>query len=196
MLFIVADQTVASPIANVSVLWYNGINLGKEFSMFVQIKDYPNYSIDENGVCKSTHVSKLLKPRTAGKGYYCYQLRNEHGAKNVYIHRLVAMAFIPNPENLPQVDHIDGDKSNNHVSNLRWVTNRTNMFSAGYDQRNEHMIESVGIKVIAVNGDTKLEFNSKSDMLRHFGYANIQTRVKLGEEYHYGKMKGFTVYTL
>ena len=79
--------------------------------MFITIAEYPNYSINEFGEVKSIYVSKKLKPRTAGRGYYCYQLRNENGVKNEYIHRLVAKTFIPNPENLPQGDHIDGDKS-------------------------------------------------------------------------------------
>lgn len=164
--------------------------------MFVKIEEYPNYSINEKGQVKSIYVSKLLKPRTAGRGYYCYQLRNENGIKNEYIHRLVAKTFIPNPGNLPQVDHIDGNKSNNCVSNLRWVSNRTNMVSAGFEQRNLHAIESTGIKVIATNGNTRLEFRSLSDLLRHFGYETVHTRVKINEEYKYGKLKGFTVYYL
>mgnify|MGYP004528481081 FL=1 len=164
--------------------------------MFVQIKAYPNYSIDEFGRVKSIYVAKLLKPRTAGRGYFCYQLRNDNGIKNEYIHRLVATTFIPNPNNLPQVDHIDGNKANNHVSNLRWVSNYTNICAAGSKLRNLHAIESTGIKVIATNGKQTFKFQSKSELLRYFGYSTINTRVKLGQEYRYGKLKGFTVYTL
>lgn len=164
--------------------------------MFVQIKDYPNYFINKNGECKSTYVSKMLKPRTAGRGYFCYQLRNEHCKKNEYIHRLVAKTFIPNPHNLPQVDHIDGDKSNNHVDNLRWVTGFQNMKHYGIDNITENSVQSVGIGVVAVKGDTRLEFRTKSELLRHFDYKTVRTRVKIGEIYHHGKMKGYTVYYL
>ena len=163
---------------------------------FVTIKEYPNYSINEYGEVKNNRTCKILKPRTAGRGYFCYQLRNENGAKNEYIHRLVAKTFIPNPHNLPQVDHIDGNKSNNHISNLKWVTNYDNAHSYGYYTRLEHAAEAVGIKVVAVKGDTRLEFPNKSALLRHFGYKNIQTRVKINEIYHYGKLKGFTIYYL
>ena len=161
--------------------------------MFVPIKDYPNYSINENGEVKSIYVSKMLKPRTAGRGYFCYQLRNENGVKNEYIHRVVAKTFIPNPDNLPQVDHIDGNKANNHINNLRWVSNIENAHSFGYYNRLENAADAVRIKVVAVNGDIRLEFNSKSDLLRHFGYKTNQTRLKINEEYNYGKLKGFTI---
>lgn len=164
--------------------------------MFVQIKDYPDYSINESGQVKSKFVSKLLKPRTAGRGYFCYQLRNEHGSKNEYIHRLVAKTFIPNPNNLPQVDHIDGDKSNNHVSNLRWVSNYDNMHAYGFDNRTNLSIECSSIKVLAVNDENQLVFPSKSALLKHFGYNSVCTRLKIGEKYNYGKLKGYIIYLL
>ena len=70
---------------------------------------------------------RILKPRTSKSrglvtGYYRVMLKG----KNKCIHKLVAESFIPNPENKPQVDHIDGDISNNCVANLRWVTQREN----------------------------------------------------------------------
>lgn len=71
-----------------------------------------------------------LKPQNVGvrRNYKRVMLRTKDGKyKQVYVHRLVALAFIPNPENKPQVNHIDVDPSNNHVSNLEWVTNQENM---------------------------------------------------------------------
>lgn len=62
------------------------------------------------------------------EGYYVCNV----GRKKCLVHRLVAIAFIPNPDNLPLVDHIDGCKTNNHISNLRWVDYRTNT-QAAYD---------------------------------------------------------------
>lgn len=61
------------------------------------------------------------------KGYKTVHLSREGFNKRVAVHRLVAIAFIPNPDNLPQVNHIDGNKLNNSVDNLEWVTNLDNM---------------------------------------------------------------------
>lgn len=68
----------------------------------------------------------LLKPNITHKGYLTVKLYNGNKAKSVVIHRLVAKAFIPNPYNLPQVNHIDENKTNNCVENLEWCTNDYN----------------------------------------------------------------------
>lgn len=71
---------------------------------------------------------RMLKPYIHTTGYWRVALgrNNQH-----YVHRLVAKAFLPNPENLPQVDHIDGDRLNASVENLRWVTSRQNALYGG-----------------------------------------------------------------
>ena len=68
-------------------------------------------------------------------GYPIVKLKTSKVTKTCKVHRLVALAFIPNPDNLPQVDHIDGVKTNNKVGNLRWVTNKQNM-------QNPHTVEA------------------------------------------------------
>jgi len=81
-----------------------------------------NYIIYSDGKVFGKRYNRFLKPYGDGRGYLQVQI----AGKNYKIHRLVAEKFIPNPNNLPQVDHIDGDKTNNDVSNLRWVTHMTN----------------------------------------------------------------------
>lgn len=70
---------------------------------------------------------KLLKQGTNNKGYKCVHLFKNRKGKNYSVHRLVAMAFIPNPDDLPIVNHKDEDKINNNVNNLEWCTNEYNI---------------------------------------------------------------------
>jgi len=74
-----------------------------------------------------TVKEKILKQRPDEKGYMRIDIKDNSGKRKYYgIHRLVASVFIPNPDNKPQVNHIDGNKANNDVDNLEWVTNGEN----------------------------------------------------------------------
>ena len=91
------------------------------------------YSVSTDGQVYTYKYKKVLKPRSK-KGYLNVSLSKNKKRKEFKIHRLVAMSFIPNPENKEQVNHIDGDKSNNKVTNLEWVTqseNITHSYSLG-----------------------------------------------------------------
>lgn len=92
-----------------------------------QIENYTDYLITEDGQVFSTKRKCYLKPSPNEKGYLQLVLCKEGIYKTFRIHRLVAENFIPNPENKPQVNHIDGDKSNNHISNLEWATASENV---------------------------------------------------------------------
>jgi hypothetical protein len=72
-----------------------------------------------------------MKPQEDGKGHFRIGLRNNKIYQTLKIHRLVAGHYIPNSENKPQVDHIDRDKKNNNVENLRWATNGENKVNTG-----------------------------------------------------------------
>jgi hypothetical protein len=88
--------------------------------------------------------------------------------KEFYIHRLVAAAFIPNPSNLPVINHINGDIHDNMVSNLEWCTQRYNVtYRDAHILRGQHL--SKRIIAIAPDGVSIIEFDSSKDAAKHFG---------------------------
>lgn len=96
------------------------------------IPDFEPYEVSNFGRVRSRyHTSgkeyRILKPTYHHTGYVLYRLAKNKKYYNRTAHILVATAFIPNPENKPQVNHIDGDKHNNNVENLEWVTASENI---------------------------------------------------------------------
>lgn len=90
---------------------------------FYEIKGHETYLINRNGEVLNTKTNRILKASPgASHGYLTVYL----DGKNVLLHRLVATAFIPNPENKPCVNHKDGNKQNNSIDNLEWVTQAEN----------------------------------------------------------------------
>ena len=103
-----------------------------------QIKGFKDYSITNDGQVFSHKTNKFKKPFNDQVGYVRIQLYQDNKKKNYYLHRLIANTYICNPDNKPQVNHIDGNKANNSVSNLEWVTSKENMqhsFDKGLRQK-------------------------------------------------------------
>ena len=93
---------------------------------FKEVEGFPNYEISTWGRVFNKRIGRFQTPYHHHKGYLRVDLVNEDGRKHFKVHRLVATAFIPNPDGKPQVNHIDGNPANNSVTNLEWVTNREN----------------------------------------------------------------------
>ena len=107
---------------------YEGIyqvsNIGriKSFDRMVSNKGKP-YIIKGKIMAQYVRRSKNLKQ---GDGYFAVGLRKEKKQKGYFVHRIIALAFIPNPLNKPTVNHKDGNKLNNNINNLEWATHQEN----------------------------------------------------------------------
>ena len=106
-------------------------------------------------------AEKILKQKTSKSGYKVVHLRHEDLEKHPSIHRLVAEAFIPNIENKATVNHIDGNKENNNVSNLEWSTH------------SEQMEHAFKINLIEVRGEPKFSKQMKLEVLDYYNNNNI-----------------------
>ena len=87
------------------------------------------------------HNGKFLKTRIDKYGYEAVHLNKLKSKNNQFVHRLVAKAFIKNPMNYPQVNHLDGDKQNNHADNLEWCTYKQNI-----EHRVKNKLHNRGVK--------------------------------------------------
>lgn len=97
--------------------------------MWKKIPGFENYEASDTGEIRSTvypYNQAPKKPRIDKRGYCRVNINKKGKRQTLYVHRLIASTFIENPENKRTVNHIDGNKQNNHVSNLEWCTYREN----------------------------------------------------------------------
>lgn len=144
-----------------------------------QIEGLNNYMISTNGQIMNVNSGQILKQHILA-GYYVISLR-----KNKYkIHRLVAITFIKNPNKFPVVDHIDNDKLNNDVKNLRWVTLSTN--SKSYHDNHK---PKRGILQYNIRGKLIKKWQCINDILKkykNYTRTNINTNLRNASKTAYG----------
>ncbi|MDO4710618.1 MAG: NUMOD4 motif-containing HNH endonuclease [Peptostreptococcaceae bacterium] len=144
------------------------------------IKQKPNYEVSELGEVRNRKTGRILKISTRKDGYCQVML----GGKTMplYIHRIIAEEFIPNPQNLPQVDHINGIKSDNRIENLRWIDATGNYMASGYRNRIKNKQKPVRA-IHSLTGEV-LVFNSRNRAAKRFDCHTSQIK------YNYIYQKG------
>ena len=126
------------------------------------IKNYEGlYAVTSCGKVWSYKRKRFLKPKANKYGYLFVSLWKDNELKNFYVHRLVAEAYIPNPENLPQINHKDENKANNCLQNLEWCDAK---YNANYGTRNEKFKKP--ILQFTLDGELIREWPSATDVGR------------------------------
>lgn len=132
------------------------------------IEEYPNYEVSSLGRVKNVKTGRILKPLKQRGGY----LRVDLCRKHKVIHRLVAEAFLPNPHNLPVINHKNEIKTDNRVNNLEFCTSKYNAY---YSKIWENANKSTSKPVIQLTKDGRFvaEYPSASEAARQTGIKHI-----------------------
>ena len=132
--------------------------------VYVDIPGYEGYQVSNYGRVRNKKTGKILKPYITNKGYYTVGFWTDGKKKRLSIHRLVAKAFLPNPNNLPEVNHINGCKTDNSVCNLEWASGRNNVLHAYRTKLRKTKLSEIQvaeIKNLIKQGLTQREIASK-----------------------------------
>jgi len=165
----------------------NQNNIAEEFKT---ILDYPNYEVSNFGNIKNIKTGRILKSGIDGNGYYIVKLYKNKIAKTQYLHRLVMMTFLNNPENKKCVDHIDRNKLNNNILNLRWASYSENGMNKSKHKNNSSTQTGVHFHKKTQKWLVHICINGK---LKHCGlYTSFDEAVlirKEKEEEYYGEFQ-------
>ena len=119
-----------------------------EVETFVEIEGFENYEVSNLGKVRNIKSGRTLKPRLDKDGYLVHGLYKNNKQNQLLLHRIIATAFIDNPEEKPCVNHIDENKTNNDLSNLEWCTAKENNI---HGTRIKRAAEKLSRKVIQLD---------------------------------------------
>lgn len=146
------------------------------------VKNYENYLVSKNGeiyLIKGKIVPYKLKPKLDKYGYEIVALSNEYGKKFIRVHRVVALTYLENRENLPQINHKDGNKLNNDILNLEWCTAKYNVNHAYDNELNKTGIDNwKSSPVIAYKNNHEIDgvYENILDCSRHYNISDATIR--------------------
>ena len=139
-----------------------------EVSSLGRVRSLPRICRKLEGTVMKAYLyeGKILKPYRSHKGYLLVRLYRNDKTKDMTVHRLVAEAFIPNPDNLPQINHKDENKTNNSVENLEWCTNAYNRnYGSGFFRHKKPVAQ------YDMNGRFLASYPSRKDAARSIGIS-------------------------
>ena len=139
------------------------------------------YEVNENGEVRNKLTQHILVGDINGGGYHRVRLYNKNhipSKRRFFVHRLVAQAFIPNEYNLPEVNHKDMNKANNHISNLEWVDRKTN---ERHCRRNGGKLYRPF--VVEYNDDRQIIFEVTADLANELNVTPATVRSWLHKRY-------------
>ena len=173
----------------------------KEYESWYQISNKGRIrSVDRTVKCKDGSIrfykGKVMTCVKDKDGYNCTGLSKNGIIKNYRVHRLVAQAFIPNPENKPQINHKDENPANNHVCNLEWVTNQENVNYGSHNEKQaksliNHPILSNPVCQFDLNGNHIKTYPSAAQAERDLNVASTQIGMCCRHKYGYKTCGGF-----
>ena len=159
--------------------------------IYKSIDGYDNYEISNMGNVRNKKTGVILKQSTS-TGYYKVSLSVNGKSKGLLVHRLIALYFIPNPQNKKLVDHINRIKTDNSINNLRWATPSENQMNKSMLKSNKSTKTGVYFDKHINRWLVKMYING---IQKHIGnYLNFEDAVKVRkeqEDIHYKEFQAF-----
>jgi hypothetical protein len=143
--------------------------------VYKNIKEFENYSVSNFGNVKNNKTGRILIPSVNRGGYYYVHIYRNGISKTMRIHRLVAEAFLENPQNKPCVDHIDNNRVNNRLENLRFATYSENTMNSSKYKNNTSGVIGVIFDMKCNKWCARITINGKQ---KHIGYFKTLEEAK------------------
>ena len=143
---------------------------------FRKIMGYLNYSVSNTGNVCNDKFNGILKPGNNGRGYHVNLNKHNKGGNHL-VHRLVAIAFLANPDEKEMVDHIDGVETNNSVINLRWCSIKENLQNQGKRSNNTPSFKGVTYSKHAKKYKARIMIDGKTKHLAYFKTVEDDSKV-------------------